>query len=279
MSNIKQKIRNLIREGLCMSLLLLLLLNILTLNIADITNDNKIMMKYEKYEKLIVFVHGVELINWPKDIPFVNPSDIPSFTGLEKLHMALTHSDLEYRCRWVKLDEDDWTERRKVISDGAFQQSLPAKKRPREQSKDTAQSETRENAVISETSKRMRLLAQGKENIPANSHSTITPPIMAPPSNVTTAPPSATIPLSNVDPPSTSRTPTSTALPPLTPAWLPTADTSITPSQITASVFPITFPLTRPNFVPGANFSPLPINTPSGLMFPKHLSNIDPSLH
>lgn len=61
------------------------------------------MMQYDRYEKLIVIEKGVELINWPEDIPFVNASNIGSLHTLPRLIAALTDDDDERRCHWVHL--------------------------------------------------------------------------------------------------------------------------------------------------------------------------------
>jgi hypothetical protein len=70
--------------------------------------DPKATMQYDRYEKLIVVDKGVELINWPDEVPFINASDIGSMHTLRKLHDALTMSNIDKQCHWVMLSEDEW---------------------------------------------------------------------------------------------------------------------------------------------------------------------------
>ena len=68
-------------------------------------------MQYDKYEKLIVVERGVELVNWPTDIPFVNASEITTIHTLCRLMTALTLDDSEKHCRWINLSEEEWEKR------------------------------------------------------------------------------------------------------------------------------------------------------------------------
>jgi hypothetical protein len=86
-------------------------------------------MQYDRYEKLIVVEKGIQLINWPEDVPFINASDIGSMHSLRKLHDALTHSDVEQRCRWVMLSEEEWEKRSHVFFEAMA--GDPPKKRKR----------------------------------------------------------------------------------------------------------------------------------------------------
>jgi hypothetical protein len=69
-------------------------------------------MQYDRYEKLIVVEMGVELTNWPGDVPFRTVSDIGAFHHLRRLRDALTLADPEERCKWVNLPEEDWNSRK-----------------------------------------------------------------------------------------------------------------------------------------------------------------------
>jgi len=51
---------------------------------------------------------GVELMNWPTDVPFINASDIGSFHQLCHLFATLTLKDFNVCCHWVTLSKDDW---------------------------------------------------------------------------------------------------------------------------------------------------------------------------
>ena len=86
-------------------------------------------MHYEKYEKLIVVDKGVEIVNWPMDIPFVNASGIGSFHSLMRLFTALTLQDMEKRCRWVTLSEAEWEQRKNAYIESQAQ--VEPKKRKR----------------------------------------------------------------------------------------------------------------------------------------------------
>jgi len=76
--------------------------------IVNITVDMKVAMQYDRYEKLIVVDKGVELVNWPDNLPFVNASEIGSLHSLHLLLIALTHEDIDKCCLWVQLSEEEW---------------------------------------------------------------------------------------------------------------------------------------------------------------------------
>jgi len=61
--------------------------------IASITGDMKVAMQYDCYERWIVVDKGVELVNWPNNIPFVNASEIGSLHSIHLILIALTHED------------------------------------------------------------------------------------------------------------------------------------------------------------------------------------------
>ena len=65
-------------------------------------------MQYGKYEKLIVVGKGVELINWPDMIPFVNASGIRSLHNLHLLHTTLTLEEIGQHCHWVTISKEEW---------------------------------------------------------------------------------------------------------------------------------------------------------------------------
>ena len=95
------------------------------LALVAITGDPKATMQYDRYEKLIVIDKGVELINWPEDIPFVNASNIGSLHTLHRLIAALTHEDDEKRCRWVQLAVDELEARPKTY----YNKVIPQKRK------------------------------------------------------------------------------------------------------------------------------------------------------
>ena len=80
--------------------------------IVNITVDMKVAMQYDRYEKLIVVDKGVELVNWPDNLPFVNASEIGSLHSLHLLLIALTHEDIDKHCLWVQLSEEEWALRK-----------------------------------------------------------------------------------------------------------------------------------------------------------------------
>ena len=53
----------------------------------------KVAMQYDCYERWIVVDKGVELVNWPNNIPFVNASEIGSLHSIHLILIALTHED------------------------------------------------------------------------------------------------------------------------------------------------------------------------------------------
>src|SRR5882672_2855928 len=107
---LKIKIQNEIREGLGMDLKYILSATLQTNNtqIVNITVDVKAAMQYDNYEKLIVVDKGVELVNWPNNLPFVNASEIGLLHSLHLLLIALTHEDINKCCQWVQLSEEEW---------------------------------------------------------------------------------------------------------------------------------------------------------------------------
>ncbi|KIJ27005.1 hypothetical protein M422DRAFT_271824 [Sphaerobolus stellatus SS14] len=83
----------------------------------NITGHMKLDMHFSKYNKLIVAKHGVQLVNWPEKIPFVNSSNITSIHSLNALLIALIHSNAEKRCRWVKLTVEEWERRKEEVEE------------------------------------------------------------------------------------------------------------------------------------------------------------------
>jgi len=55
-------------------------------------------MQYGKCEKLKVVEKGVELINWPNAVPFMNALEIGSLHTLHLLHTTLTLDDINQHC-------------------------------------------------------------------------------------------------------------------------------------------------------------------------------------
>jgi hypothetical protein len=130
-----------------------------------ITGDATINMQYDRYEKLIVVERGVELINWPDDVPFVNASDIGSWHTLRRLQTALTLDDFDTRCRWVTLSEEDWAKRKEAFF-AALANAEPVKRkrktkaRAAEESNDESADEEEERP----TKQAKRKKTSGKEN-------------------------------------------------------------------------------------------------------------------
>ena len=62
-----------------------------------------INMEYIHLERLIVEVHGVDIVGWPEDVLFANPSKITRIADLTKLHAALK----EGACHWVQLSPEE----------------------------------------------------------------------------------------------------------------------------------------------------------------------------
>jgi len=82
-----------------------------------ILGDPKVAMQFDRYEKLIVIARGVELVNWPDSVPFLNVSEIGSIHSLHHLHNALTHDNLDEHCHQVTLSEEDWEMCKKAYND------------------------------------------------------------------------------------------------------------------------------------------------------------------
>jgi hypothetical protein len=84
-------------------------------------------MHFDRYDKLIVAERGVELINWPAGVPFVNASEIGSLHTLRVLRAALTLNN-DQRCRWEVLSEEEW-EKRKAAQQVAEAEAAPPKRK------------------------------------------------------------------------------------------------------------------------------------------------------
>jgi hypothetical protein len=120
-------------------------------------------MQYDRYEKLIVVDKGVELINWPDEVPFINASDVGSMHTLRKLHDALTISNMDKRCRWVMLSEDEWAKRTDAFHEATA--DLPPKKRKRKVQEPESDSDSSENGNEAAPLKKVRRTKpSGKEN-------------------------------------------------------------------------------------------------------------------
>ena len=133
-------------------------------SVVAITGDPKATMQYEEYEKLIVVDRGVEIINWPDDIPFVNASDIGSLHTLSRLLMAL-RQDREKQCRWVTLSAEEWEKRKDAYLE--TQALIEPRKRkqgaPREPAETQSESEHLLDGEVEE-SRPKKKGRKGKEN-------------------------------------------------------------------------------------------------------------------
>ncbi|KAF8462509.1 hypothetical protein JB92DRAFT_3136713 [Gautieria morchelliformis] len=69
---------------------------------------------------------GVELINWPGDIPFRSVSDIGLFHQLRCLQAVLALEDPDQRSKWVKLSNTGW-EKRKATYQQEEAKAIPKK--------------------------------------------------------------------------------------------------------------------------------------------------------
>ena len=130
------------------------------------TSDARITMQYERYEKSIVAEKGVELINWPEGIPFVNPSEIGSLHSLRAVFAALTHKDLGKRCRWVSLSEEEWERRRDIQRDAEL--ATAPQKRKRKSSEVIEESDDGEdetNVEEARPKKKQKVSKKAKENM------------------------------------------------------------------------------------------------------------------
>lgn len=60
-------------------------------------------MEYINLGRLIVEVHGVDIVGWLEDVLFANPSKITHIAGLNKLHAVLQ----EGTCHWIQLSPEE----------------------------------------------------------------------------------------------------------------------------------------------------------------------------
>jgi hypothetical protein len=133
--------------------------------IVNITGDAKAMMQYDRYEKLLVVEKGIQLANWPDDVPFVNASEIGSLQTLRRLLKALTLEDETERCRWVHLSEEEW-EARKTAYYEAEEEAEPKKRKRKTRARndtDTSDSEI-EEVPAKKNRKKAKGKGQDKEN-------------------------------------------------------------------------------------------------------------------
>ena len=169
LAELKAKIRLEIREGLGM-LSRCQPLTHANCNAVTITNDPKIQMQYDRYEKLIVVERGVELIYWLKDIPFVTCSNIGSIHTLDHLLAALHDNDNDKRCHWVRLSEETW-EARKATWYAGMAKAIPSKRKQKTipVESDSASDSDGTGNDDSEEAKRQRL-DDIQNNAPSSTH-------------------------------------------------------------------------------------------------------------
>ena len=60
-------------------------------------------MEYVHFDCLIVEAHGIDIVGWPKDVLFANPSKICQIGDLSILYAALS----ERTCHWVQLTTEE----------------------------------------------------------------------------------------------------------------------------------------------------------------------------
>ena len=134
------------------------------LALVAITGDPKATMQYDRYEKLIVIDKGVELINWPEDIPFVNASNIGSLHTLHRLIAVLTHEDDEKRCRWVQLAADELEARTKTYYNKAIPQKRKRKVDLTQDDGNSESEEMRENEESTNEARPSKQLRTGESS-------------------------------------------------------------------------------------------------------------------
>ena len=127
-------------------------------------------MHYDKYEKILVVERGVELINWPDDIPFVNASKITTIHTLQRLMTALTLEDIERRCHWVKLSEEEWKKRKEVY----FENETTSKKHQHKTKKVSDDSDDEEGKSDEEQRRPTKKKRVTNTTMPTGKENTIT---------------------------------------------------------------------------------------------------------
>ena len=76
---------------------------------ADITGEPRAVMQYGNYERDLVLRYGVVLEGWPKEVPFVNASELgSSLPTLQRLLDALEKGT----CKFARLSKEDLQERK-----------------------------------------------------------------------------------------------------------------------------------------------------------------------
>ena len=102
-----------------------MLLAVNTLGIAD----RNIKMNYENYETTIQHDLKIQIVSWPKDVEFKNPSNITSVVDLCKLHDAWKYGD----AFWEKMSKSDLTMLPNILEarrlEFSSKKSKPRKKR------------------------------------------------------------------------------------------------------------------------------------------------------
>ncbi|KAF8588770.1 hypothetical protein K439DRAFT_1533580 [Ramaria rubella] len=137
---------------------------------VSITGDAKATMQYYRYEKLIVAEKGVELINWPDEIPFINALEIGSMITPWRLFTALTLDNVENQCHWVKLSEEDWDKRCEASYEVEATKGPRKRKRKQvevEEGSDSSSSSDAEGSNPAPAKKSHKTTGKaGKENVP-----------------------------------------------------------------------------------------------------------------
>jgi hypothetical protein len=111
---------------------------------------------------------GVELINWPSEVPFVTASDIGSFHTLRQLLSTLNLDDSDKRCKWVTLSEEEW-EKRKAAYYKADGQAQPTKRKQKQALLECSDGSESDNGTDADRAKavkkRRKYKAHNKENV------------------------------------------------------------------------------------------------------------------
>ncbi|KAF8583373.1 hypothetical protein K439DRAFT_70058 [Ramaria rubella] len=136
--------------------------------LVAITGDAKAQMQFDLYEKLIVVEKGIELINCPDDVPFINTSAISSMPILWQLHSALTLDDVDAHCHWVTLTEEEWKIRRTAYHEAHAQDQPMKRKRkvPADEDSESSSSSSSKAKVSERQPKKpaRKATESGKEN-------------------------------------------------------------------------------------------------------------------
>ena len=113
---------------------------LLTVNTLGIAGRN-VKMNYENYETTIQCNLKIQIVGWPKDVEFKNPSNITSVVDLCKLHDAWKYGD----AFWEKMSKADLTMLANVLEARRLEFSSE-KLKPRKKRSDTGKKRAHRDA-------------------------------------------------------------------------------------------------------------------------------------